>query len=134
MVPNEFKDILKKINIDKSDEALKAAEMMIRENMLFTALNRIYYACFYTVTALAEINDFKTSKHSSMLGWFHKNFVFEGKTFTKEQYKVYEQTFRYRLRGDYDTLYTPSMEETTDLLAKAKSFIETVREYISLNE
>ena len=46
-----------KINIEKSDEAI---EIALNRN----ALNRIYYAVFYTITALAEKNDFKTSKHT----------------------------------------------------------------------
>ena len=130
MVPNEFREILMKVNIEKSDDSLKAADILIKENLLFIALNRIYYACFYTVTALAEKNDFKTAKHSAMLGWFHKKYIYQEKIFSTEIYKVYEETFKYRLKGDYDGLYKTTLEETTDLLEKAKVFIKTVREYL----
>ena len=130
MVPNEFTEILVQVNIEKSDSSLKMAEIAIRENELFIALNRIYYAIFYTVTALAEKHDFKTSKHSAMLGWFNKKFVHQDKIFTKEQFKVYEETFYYRQKGDYDTLYKPTLDITTGLLEKAKLFIETVRKHI----
>jgi len=98
MVPNEFTEILIKLNIEKSDDSLKAAEILIRENILFKAMNLIYYACFYTVTALAERHDFKTSKHSSMLGWFNKKFVHQDKIFDKELYKVYRDSFNYRTK------------------------------------
>ena len=130
MVPNEFREILIKVNIEKSDDSLKAAEILIRENILFKAMNLIYYACFYTVTALAERHDFKTSKHSSMLGWFNKKFVHQDKIFDKELYKVYRDSFNYRTKSDYDTLYVPTLEETLEILEKAKEFIKTVREYL----
>ena len=105
MVPNEFREILMKVNIEKSDDSLKAADILIKENLLFIALNRIYYACFYTVTALAEKNDFKTAKHSTMLGWFNKKFVHQENVFDAELFEVYKKTFDYRTKGDYDTLY-----------------------------
>ena len=130
MVPNEFREILMRINIEKSDDSLKAADILIKENLLFIALNRIYYACFYTVTALAEKHDFKTSKHSSMLGWFNKKFVYDEKVFDKELYQVYESTFKFRMKGDYDTLFVATFEETTKLHKDAKMFIKTVREYL----
>ena len=130
MVPNEFTEVLIKVNIEKSDSALRSAGILIRENELFNAMNRIYYACFYTVTALAEKHDFKTSKHSSMLGWFNKKFVYDEKVFDKELYQVYESTFKFRMKGDYDTLFVATLEETTKLLEDAKMFIKTVREYL----
>ena len=130
MVPNEFREILMKVNIEKSDDSLKAADILIKENLLFIALNRIYYACFYTVTALAEKYDFKTSKHSTMLGWFNKKFVYQEKIFNADLFEVYKKTFDYRTKGDYDTLYVPTLEETLKILEDAKVFIKTVREYL----
>ena len=35
MVPNDFKEILIKINLEKSNDSLRAAEIMIKENLLF---------------------------------------------------------------------------------------------------
>jgi len=35
--------------------------------MLFNAENRIYYAIYYIVSALAIKNDYSTSKHSQLL-------------------------------------------------------------------
>ena len=131
MEPKEIKEILIKRNIEKSDDSLKIAELIIRENIIFKALNMIYYACFYTVTALAEKHDFKTSKHYGLLKWFNQKFVHQDKVFSKEMYKVYEKTFDYRQKDDYDTLYVPTLEETLKILEDAKTFIKAVREYLN---
>ena len=40
MTSNEHKDTFIKINIEKSDEALRIAELSIRENAAMSALNR----------------------------------------------------------------------------------------------
>jgi uncharacterized protein (UPF0332 family) len=126
----QHKDILIKINIEKSDEAIKFAGLALKENGLTTALNRIYYAIFYTVTALAEKHDFKTSKHSKLMGWFNKKFVSEDKVFNKNIYKIYESAFLSRQKGDYDAAYATNIEQAAKLLSEAKIFIETVREAI----
>lgn len=47
--------------------------------MLSTALNRLYYAIFYAVAALAQKFNFITSKHSQLLGWFNREFIKTGK-------------------------------------------------------
>ena len=58
MVLDKYKEELIEINLEKSEESLKAAEMMLSNNMLMTALNRTYYSIFYIVTALAKKYDF----------------------------------------------------------------------------
>jgi len=126
----QHKDIFIKIDIEKSDEALKAAQLSLENQLLTTALNRIYYAIFYTVSALAEKYDFKTSKHSKLMGWFNKKFVLEDKIFDKNIYKIYENAFLFRQKGDYDTTYTADTEHTQKLLADAKVFVEAVRKFI----
>ena len=126
----DVKQALIKRNIEKSDCSLRSAEIMIRENLLAVALSNTYYAVYYTIIALAEKHDFKTSKHNGLLNWFNKKFVQEEKIFTKEMYKVYQEAFEYKQKGDYDTLYAPVLDITTDLLEKSKVFIKTVREYL----
>ena len=130
MVPREFSDVLINLNIEKSDKAIQAAELLINNGLLESALNRIYYAIFYIVTALAEKNDFVTSKHSSLIGWFNKKFIYEEKVFKENIYKIYDKTYKFREKSDYDPLYHATIEDTNEILTEAKIFIETVRKEI----
>ena len=59
--------------ITKSKESLCDAELALSNNRLDNAQNRIYYSIFYIVTALAYTDNFITSKHSQLIGWFNKN-------------------------------------------------------------
>ncbi|MDR0822941.1 MAG: HEPN domain-containing protein [Endomicrobium sp.] len=121
---------LVKIYIEKSKTALKSAEINIKNNLLETALNRIYYAVFYIVMALGYKYDFKTSKHSKLMGWFNKKFIHEDKIFSNEIYRTYESAFLYRHKSDYDAVYVPNIEKTISLLADAKIFVDTVSKEI----
>jgi hypothetical protein len=130
MQPNEYKDILIKLNIEKSDEAIEIAELAIDRNALTTVLNRVYYAMFYTVTALAIKHDFKTVKHTAMMTWFNKKFVYQEKIFDKQIAKIYVDAYKFRQKGDYDTAYKPNIEKAKVLLTTAKEFIQIVRKEI----
>jgi len=59
-------------------EAAESAELLIANNRSAAAINRIYYAVFYCVMALALKSGFKTSKHLQLIGWFNKTFIRTG--------------------------------------------------------
>ena len=69
------KETLIKYRISRANETIKEAESAFNNNFLFNAENRIYYAIFYIVSALALKHGFSTSKHHQLLGWFNKEFV-----------------------------------------------------------
>ncbi len=125
-----YNNILIQRNIEKSDEALKVAEYSLENKLLTTALNRTYYAIFYTVTALAYKYDFATSKHSKLMGWFNKKFIYEDKVFDITISKIYRNAFMLRQESDYEAMYVPNIEEAKELLEKTKLFIEVVRKII----
>jgi len=89
---DEEKNIIINHRIQKSKETIEEAEVLLKNKKLRAVLNRIYYAIFYIVTALALKNDFSTSKHSQLLGWFNKNFIYTNKIDTK-LYKIYSKAF-----------------------------------------
>jgi uncharacterized protein (UPF0332 family) len=127
------KDELIKLAVDKSNRALQDAKDCIESDKLETALNRIYYAVFYAVCALAVKNGFSTSKHSALKGWFNRKFVYEEHTFDDEMYRIYEDAFAYRQKSDYDLLYIPSKENTENLFVEVKKFTENIICFLSIN-
>ena len=130
MAPREYSDILIDLYLEKSDKALEAANLMINNELFESALNRIYYAIFYTVSALGEKNDFVSSKHSGMMSWFNRKYVNDEKKFSKDISEIYRKTFKFREKGDYDPRYHATFEETNEILNQAKKFIEIVRKEI----
>ncbi|MDR3244283.1 MAG: HEPN domain-containing protein [Elusimicrobiota bacterium] len=123
-------EILVTIAVEKSKLAIKAAQDSIKDSNLENALNRIYYSVFYIVMALAYKNDFITSKHSQLMGWFNNKFIYENKVFDDEIHQIYKKVFLYRQKGDYDLEYVPEIETVNELLLSAKKFIENVSKII----
>ena len=123
----QHKEIMIQRCIEKSNEALDVAQESLNNNRLTTALNRTYYAIFYTISALAYQHDFVTSKHTKLMGWFNKKFIHEDKIFDKKLITIYSDAFELRQENDYKHTDTPNPEEVAKLLIQAKDFIETVR-------
>ncbi len=82
--------------LKKADEALKDARISIEHDRLENAINRVYYAIFYPVTALAYLHGYSTSKHYQLIGWFNKKFIHEEERFSPEDYRVYKEAFENR--------------------------------------
>ena len=126
----EYRKILIQRNVEKSDEAMKGAELELKNNLLTNALNRTYYAVFYIVTALARKYSFVTSKHTSLMGWFNKKFIYEMKRFDEDMKDIYSNAFKLRQENDYDDSILPNYEQIEELIKEAKLFIETVKKEI----
>ena len=124
------KELFMKINIEKSDLAIKAAKDNIELNNLETAQNRIYYAAFYIVLALAYLDDFSTGKHHQLMGWFNREYIYKNNIFDTKLNKIYQTLFANRQKFDYDVSENPQKEEVEKDFEDAKFFVQTVKDYI----
>ena len=124
-------DDLTKHFLEKSHAALKAAQDNIDCNNNETVINRSYYAIFYAVSALACKYNFATSKHSQLMGWFNKKFIYEESVFDDKMLKIYNDIFNYRQRSDYNAMYVPDTALVQDILSDAKLFVEKIETFIS---
>ena len=74
----EHKEDLIQYRVQRAETTLQEAKWAIDKNTLPLAENRVYYAIFYIVSALALKFDFSTSKHSTLRGWFNQMFLKTG--------------------------------------------------------
>jgi len=102
------------------------------KNTLSLAENRIYYAIFYIVSALALKFDFSTSRHSTLRGWFNQMFL-KTKTLDLNFGKTYSTAFEKRQKADYDDFVVFTLEEVSIDLDNAKQFVEQVKKMIQEN-
>lgn len=114
----------------KSEEALQEAEINIKTNCLQSAQNRLYYAVFYAVSALAKSKGFITSKHSQLLGWFNREYVKTGLS-PKETAKIYVEIFEFRQKSDYTFSFKPTINKLNISLNEVKIFINEIKNRLS---
>lgn len=127
------KDILIDNWLEKAEEALKGVKDNIEINHLSIAQNRIYYAVFYSVMALACNEDFITSKHTELRGWFNKNFIKTGKLDT-EIGNIYKKAYEERTKSDYTITFKPKKDNILKAYEETRTFIDTIKAYIKTDK
>lgn len=91
--------------LKQARDSINEAAVLQQSGMsLRSVMNRLYYSMFYTVLALLQDKELGTSKHSSAISLFDREYVKTG-VFPKEMSKTLHRAFELRQRGDY-------MEET----------------------
>jgi uncharacterized protein (UPF0332 family) len=124
MKDEDKKIILRKIN--RSYEALEEAEMMAGAKHWNTCMNRLYYSCFYSVSALLITENLSSSKHTGVRSFFNNHFVKKGLV-SKDMGRLYNKLFDRRQESDYDDFVLMKEEYVLPLIREVKIFIETIQ-------
>ena len=111
--------------INRANESLRESDNLFSNEFLFATINRLYYSCYYAVTALLIKNDIEVKSHAGVRQMFGKHFIVTGRI-SKEYGKFYSNLFDYRQDNDYRDLLVPEKELVTDLLKNAHLFIKDV--------
>lgn len=118
--------------LTKAKNTISEVEISIQNKLWNMSVNRLYYACFYAVTALlADINIF-TKTHHGAWQMFGLHFVRQGKI-TAESSIFYGEIFDKRQKGDYEDFMDFSEGEVTILVAPAKKLIAEIETIIAEN-
>lgn len=117
--------------IEKSIESLSAAEDELKAGRLSFSVNRIYYACFYIVSALLFQKGLKFKKHSGVKASLHKNLV-KQRLISEEEGRFYDKLFEARQRGDYIEFVHFEKQQVEGWLQKGREFVKKVKSLINL--
>lgn len=86
--------------MEQAADALAATRTLIDADLPRDAVNRAYYAIFYSVLALLVTRRLGTSKHSGALALFSRDFVKMG-LLPPEMARLARRAFDRRLKADY---------------------------------
>ena len=64
--------------IARAKETFEEVNIHLESKLWFTVVNRLYYSCFYAVTALLHLNGIETKTHSGARQMFGLHFVKTG--------------------------------------------------------
>lgn len=125
----EDRNSLIEYRIEQAYETVSDVELLIKNDRLRSAVNRIYYGMFYALSALALKYRYETSKHAQLIGWFNKNFVKEG-IVSPEFGKMITKAYNRRTKGDYDFYMEFDKDLVEDMFDKMKRFINEIRKHL----
>jgi uncharacterized protein (UPF0332 family) len=119
-----------KYRLATAGEFLADATLLLGNNSLKSASNRIYYAMFQAVSAAALQMGFVTKSHSQLKGWFDKTLVKTG-VIDKELGKAYGHAFDLRTSGDYKDLPNLDPADLANLNKQAGVLLSKIERLIA---
>ncbi|UBM61111.1 HEPN domain-containing protein [Candidatus Sulfidibacterium hydrothermale] len=128
MTDAERKAIIK-YRLSRAHETLNEVDILIKNQLWNTAVNRLYYACYYAVNALLISLNIKAQTHSGVRQMFGSHFIKTGKI-NKDLGKFYSILFDKRMAGDYDDFVNFNHEEVSVLYSTAQQFIKEIDKII----
>ena len=120
-----------KYRLEQANEMIQDVQLLIENNRLRSAVNRIYFGMFYALLALGLAHQFETSKHAQLLGLFNKNFINEGLIDSKYG-KIINKAFIRRTKGDYDTYVEFEKEIVTEMFGEMQDFISEIKIHLTI--
>ena len=117
--------------LEKAQETYQAALVLYDASQWNSVINRLYYACFYSATALLLYKKLHAKSHAGVISQFSENIVRAGLV-SKEEFRVYAKLLSWRSKGDYSDLFDFTQEDVDSMMQPAKEFIDKVASLIQI--
>lgn len=125
----EDRDALVALRLKRAKETLDESKGNVEMFFWRASLNRLYYACYYAVSALLVKNGYSARSHSGVIALLGLHFVTKG-IISMEQGKLYKNLFEKRQSSDYDEWITIDEKDVLPLIEPAEQFIEMIEKLI----
>jgi len=114
---------------EKAEECLASAGRESQAGSLSFAMNRLYYAAFYAVSALLMDNDLSFKKHSGVRAAFHQHFI-KKEALDRKWGRLYDQLFEDRQEGDYVVFVSFEPDYVEAQLTKCSQFLKELKSLV----
>lgn len=111
--------------LQRAHETLEDARVLAKSERWNACVNRLYYACFYAVSALLVRNSLSSSKHAGIRSLFNRHYVKTGKV-PKNLAQTYNDLFERRQESDYMDFMTFKESHVRRWLPQAEEFVEHI--------
>lgn len=111
--------------LERSEETLREADYLIKGGYYSTAINRLYYACYYAVSALLIKNKIQAQTHAGVKSMLSLHFIRTGRIDVQTG-KDFFRLFDLRHNNDYDDFSFCDKETILDMRPKAEAIIRAI--------
>ncbi|MBN2385145.1 HEPN domain-containing protein [bacterium] len=115
--------------LEKAHESLDSARNEEDAQRFAFAVNRLYYACFYAVSALLLTDQLSFRKHSGVRAAFHQQYI-KSAQLPKPLGQLYDELFEARQRGDYLPFITFEKNLVKDWISRSNQFVTEITELV----
>jgi uncharacterized protein (UPF0332 family) len=116
--------------LSRADITLKDAKMLADNDSWNSCVNRLYYSCFYAVTALLIGKGFEAKTHNGVKSIFFKEFIASGQI-DKEFGNLYSDLIAWRSEGDYADFVDYDAQTVVPIIEKVEDFLKLIKNTIN---
>ena len=111
--------------IDRANEAIRAANLLFENGFVKDAISKLYYSLLYSVRGLLLTKGLEPKSHEGALRLFGLHFVKPG-TFEAKDSHIFSKLMKYREEDDYNPSYTFASEDFTEFKNDAETVIQKI--------
>lgn len=116
--------------LQRARQTLEDARLLANASRWNPCVNRLYYACFYAISALLLQDGLSSSKHTGVRSLFNRHYVRTGKV-PKELAQIYNDLLERRHEGDYMDFVDFEEAQVLPWIARAERFIDHIASLIA---
>ena len=113
----------------RARETLADARILADAGRWNPCVNRLYYACFYAVSALLIQEGLSSTKHTGLRSLFNRHFVKTNKV-SKDKARIFNDLFERRQEGDYVDFVSFEESQVLPWLPEAEAFVQNLADLI----
>ena len=115
-----------RLHLERADDCIKDAELLLSAHRVSAAVGRSYYAMFHAATAALLNRNIKRHSHQGLISAFGQFFVKTGQV-EPRFHKYITEIFDLRQESDYQPLVELTDQQASKVLKCAKEFVEVCR-------
>jgi len=121
-----------KYRLERAWKTLEDAKYLASIKSWDSSINRLYYACFYSVLALFSKYQVKSHRHSGVKTQLSLHFIKTG-LLDKESGKLFGDLFDLREKGDYSDFLDIEEKHVIPMIPKVEEFINKIQLLLTNN-
>lgn len=115
-----------RLHLERADDCLKDAEILVNAQRPAAAVGRGYYAMFHAASAVLLQEDIKRSSHQGIISAFGQFLVKSGRI-EQKFHRHFREAFDLRQQSDYEPIIDITIEQTRQVIQRAGEFVEACR-------
>jgi len=126
---SDYKKDYIEYRLTKAKEAFADAKLLAENSSWNACMNRLYYTCYYTVSALLLKKNISVKTHTGLKSQFNLHFVKTG-LISKEFGKLYAGLIDWREKGDYGDMFDLTKETVEPLFKPVEEFMSEIKKLL----
>ena len=115
--------------LQRALESLEDARILADAGRWNPCVNRLYYACFYAVSALLTQEGLSSSRHTGVRSLFNQHFVRTGRI-GRDAARIFNDLFERRQEGDYVDFVQFQEAQVRAWMPQAEVFVGQIAELL----